>query len=806
MADPSPDIPMNVNQTSEAQESYTARGGEEWMRCCRVIRDADIKMVTAWTDEIDTLLVFAGLFSAVLTAFLIESYQLLKDDPLETSIQLLTQLTLIQIQAIQAGGSGSSTSLLNPSLPIDSKLLSTTSQSSHIAVRLNSFWFSSLICSLASAAVGIVAKQWFRSYLDDPSTILTDPHDLATIYQYRNQALQHWRVPQLLSLLPTLLQIALVLFLVGLLDLLWSLNSTVAAVSSVLVGVLGIVLIILPLIPLFRADCPYVSSLTSTIVRPLIAILSIPSKLKFKPADSLVLNTIPTLLIVLAQNICISLIFDYRNFSREHLDQQLSPSNLMARARSDQRYVSRLSGLCCMIRNIPLVHLLSLLWTVVRNIYRGFWEWKMYRSWDIREIAKAEEARDALYCPMLSRVDGLFGGSESDTADSTIGLRTVRACLQQVNDTGVALDTMLAMLKQRGVYYPSPTEFGHLKLDHILNTFHDPDYTLRSYELSSVTLLHVTGNIYNARYTILQDPRSQRQLEVSVYADLELAAIMTDILARLTKQIRRPDGNQEDLNILSLNVDSNIRRKGVQLLLALEWTCDFTLSSYRNRLKEDKTDPRFQKVVQLQQYILDTLLNVLQYKTWYDRSRTWAIEFHVLSIMVLMRDAQLDASGCAKLITYANSHPNDFLLYPTCELIIHFASRLPSLSQISTDLEKLFTRLESSLLRTLDCGVQGSTFERFCFEMPGFAGCFFTTVVAFAKKNPQVTGRNILLYSLRIFISLPGDPGLGSDIEGVVAEVKDVLAVSHQYQLGSEDERAVEEFIARISRNPVHGI
>ncbi|KAL4251572.1 hypothetical protein ABKN59_006706 [Abortiporus biennis] len=754
MADPSPDIPMNVNQTSEAQESYTARGGEEWMRCCRVIRDADIKMVTAWTDEIDTLLVFAGLFSAVLTAFLIESYQLLKDDPLETSIQLLTQLTLIQIQAIQAGGSGSSTSLLNPSLPIDSKLLSTTSQSSHIAVRLNSFWFSSLICSLASAAVGIVAKQWFRSYLDDPSTILTDPHDLATIYQYRNQALQHWRVPQLLSLLPTLLQIALVLFLVGLLDLLWSLNSTVAAVSSVLVGVLGIVLIILPLIPLFRADCPYVSALTSTIVRPLIAILSIPSKLKFKPADSLVLNTIPTLLIVLAQNICISLIFDYRNFSREHLDQQLSPSNLMARARSDQRY-----------------------------------------SFEISIEASGN-----------GKFDGLFGGSESDTADSTIGLRTVRACLQQVNDTGVALDTMLAMLKQRGVYYPSPTEFGHLKLDHILNTFHDPDYTLRSYELSSVTLLHVTGNIYNARYTILQDPRSQRQLEVSVYADLELAAIMTDILARLTKQIRRPDGNQEDLNILSLNVDSNIRRKGVQLLLALEWTCDFTLSSYRNRLKEDKTDPRFQKVVQLQQYILDTLLNVLQYKTWYDRSRTWAIEFHVLSIMVLMRDAQLDASGCAKLITYANSHPNDFLLYPTCELIIHFASRLPSLSQISTDLEKLFTRLESSLLRTLDCGVQGSTFERFCFEMPGFAGCFFTTVVAFAKKNPQVMGRNILLYSLHIFISLPGDPGLGSDIERVVAEVKDVLAVSYQYQLGSEDERAVEEFIARISRNPVHGI
>ncbi|EEB91570.1 hypothetical protein MPER_10048 [Moniliophthora perniciosa FA553] len=58
-------------------------------------------MVKSWKEYIHTLLVFAGLFSAVLTAFLIESYQWLLEDPADTTVALLTQISM-QLNTSQA--------------------------------------------------------------------------------------------------------------------------------------------------------------------------------------------------------------------------------------------------------------------------------------------------------------------------------------------------------------------------------------------------------------------------------------------------------------------------------------------------------------------------------------------------------------------------------------------------------------------------------------------------------------------------------------------------------------------------------
>ncbi|EKM58672.1 uncharacterized protein PHACADRAFT_58238, partial [Phanerochaete carnosa HHB-10118-sp] len=42
-----------------------------------------------YTEDIDTLLVFAGLFSAILTAFVVQTYQMLQPDTQDTTNQLL---------------------------------------------------------------------------------------------------------------------------------------------------------------------------------------------------------------------------------------------------------------------------------------------------------------------------------------------------------------------------------------------------------------------------------------------------------------------------------------------------------------------------------------------------------------------------------------------------------------------------------------------------------------------------------------------------------------------------------------------
>ena len=65
----------------------------------------------------------------------------------------------------------------------------------------------------------------------------------------RYEGLLAWHVPEILSALPVMLQAALVLFFVGLLDLLWSRNTVVAACVSAVVGIVLIFLIVTTALP-----------------------------------------------------------------------------------------------------------------------------------------------------------------------------------------------------------------------------------------------------------------------------------------------------------------------------------------------------------------------------------------------------------------------------------------------------------------------------------------------------------------------------------------------------------------------------
>ncbi|EEB94327.1 hypothetical protein MPER_06873, partial [Moniliophthora perniciosa FA553] len=91
-------------------------------------------MVKGWRDDIDTLLVFAGLFSAVVTAFVIESYQWLAEDPADTTVTLLIHLISVQASGSQATPFEPTQFTPDPS-----------------SIRINVFWFLSLILSLTSA-------------------------------------------------------------------------------------------------------------------------------------------------------------------------------------------------------------------------------------------------------------------------------------------------------------------------------------------------------------------------------------------------------------------------------------------------------------------------------------------------------------------------------------------------------------------------------------------------------------------------------------------------------------------------------
>ncbi|KAE9404962.1 hypothetical protein BT96DRAFT_385973 [Gymnopus androsaceus JB14] len=212
------EVPLSSRLWTNADQGYryalTAKTGDHWENVMKRIDVYDEDGCRGWREDIDALLVFAGLFSAAVTAFLIESYAWLQPPPDQNT-------NLILLQIIQQFQNGSNTISLEPS----NSAFSVTP----LAIRVNVFWFSSLALSLSCAIIGILCKQWLREYRRDAAL---SPKDALMLRQTRLESFQKWKVDDILSALPLLLQSALVLFFAGILDLLWSLNTIVAVVLT----------------------------------------------------------------------------------------------------------------------------------------------------------------------------------------------------------------------------------------------------------------------------------------------------------------------------------------------------------------------------------------------------------------------------------------------------------------------------------------------------------------------------------------------------------------------------------------------
>ncbi len=126
----------------------------------------------------------------------------------------------------------------------------------HSAVWINALWFSSLVCTLSASSVAVLVKQWLHQYSQSLSG--TSP-EVARLRQYRYDSLLKWHVPEIIAALPMLLQLALALFLSGLLILLWTLNPSVALPASLFVGLLISFTAATTVFPIFYPDCCYQS-------------------------------------------------------------------------------------------------------------------------------------------------------------------------------------------------------------------------------------------------------------------------------------------------------------------------------------------------------------------------------------------------------------------------------------------------------------------------------------------------------------------------------------------------------------------
>ncbi|TFK96085.1 hypothetical protein BDV98DRAFT_492278, partial [Pterulicium gracile] len=169
----------------------------------------DAELTTGWNQSAEVLLVFAGLFSAVVTTFLVETMgSLSSPNPAILMLALLEE----QIRLQRALSDGTPTGTV-PAASDSSSL----SLPSHADVWVNALWFTSLTLSLSAALMCVLVKQWIQNYTSVSSGTA---HEQARIRHFRYMGLEAWRVPSIIGWLPVLLHAALLLFFAGMVILL----------------------------------------------------------------------------------------------------------------------------------------------------------------------------------------------------------------------------------------------------------------------------------------------------------------------------------------------------------------------------------------------------------------------------------------------------------------------------------------------------------------------------------------------------------------------------------------------------------
>ncbi|CAE6519326.1 unnamed protein product [Rhizoctonia solani] len=241
-----------------------ARDARIWPTYVREAEKWDEDMVGGWNRSLDVILVFvspvlAALFSAISSAFLIESAKNLQKDPTETAAASLQHATIL-LRAIATG------QLVNSTVPDDPEFTP-----SSVAVCVNALWFLSLALSVSVSLVAMLAKQWCHSYTSGRTG---QPHVQARQRQRRLDGLEHWKMPEILAFLPTLMHVSLILFFVGLTIYLWDIHIGVAIPVLAITALTFVFYATTTILPLGNAYCPYNTPLSHYIDSGLRTVLS----------------------------------------------------------------------------------------------------------------------------------------------------------------------------------------------------------------------------------------------------------------------------------------------------------------------------------------------------------------------------------------------------------------------------------------------------------------------------------------------------------------------------------------------------
>ncbi|KAG9076675.1 hypothetical protein FRC06_009371, partial [Ceratobasidium sp. 370] len=221
--------------------------GAIWQMYVEEANEYDSELVGSKNKNLDVMLLFAALFSAILTAFLIESKNLLEEDSGDLTVVMLLAIAQSQ-QRMEQGAPQVLPPIERPSF------------SASISARwINGLWFTALTLSLAAALVAMLAKEWLTAFTASrPRPALAH----ALLHQERLQGLVRWRALHLVDFLPTMLHLSLLLFFLGLAVYLWILDSGIAIAEVIIAGLTLLFYIATAVSGALSQSCPFVTQIS----------------------------------------------------------------------------------------------------------------------------------------------------------------------------------------------------------------------------------------------------------------------------------------------------------------------------------------------------------------------------------------------------------------------------------------------------------------------------------------------------------------------------------------------------------------
>ncbi|KAG6902353.1 hypothetical protein C0995_001150 [Termitomyces sp. Mi166 len=213
----------------------------------------DKDITETWKVDMDSTLIFAGLFSATVTAFIVESSKQLKQDSGDVSNALLAQILAAQI-ALLSPEKSTLPSIAN----ITFNFVPPTS-----AVVVNVLWFLSLSCSLSAALCATLVQQWVKDYMQRVQRH-KKPLRRARVRAFLFNGTQKWRMNEVVQCIPALLHLSLFLFFAGLLVFLGPISPAVACTVGTVIICCLISYGLATLAPVIDLSSPYETVLSTT--------------------------------------------------------------------------------------------------------------------------------------------------------------------------------------------------------------------------------------------------------------------------------------------------------------------------------------------------------------------------------------------------------------------------------------------------------------------------------------------------------------------------------------------------------------